>query len=92
MARVPEPGARMLEDILDYLENIRDRPDLQPIRRRPRAFRGELPREPSDLAAVHEEFTRYILPYAAGHVHPDSWMGSRSGHAVVSWRKCWPLD
>jgi glutamate/tyrosine decarboxylase-like PLP-dependent enzyme/Flp pilus assembly protein TadD/glutathione synthase/RimK-type ligase-like ATP-grasp enzyme len=62
---------RMLEDILDYLENIRDRPVWQPIPPDVRErFRGELPREPSDLAAVHEEFTRYILPYAAGNVHP----------------------
>src|ERR1035438_8347357 len=62
---------RMLDDILDYVENIRDRPVWQPsppdVRER---FRGELPRGPADLAEVHEEFTRYILPFAAGNVHP----------------------
>ena len=62
---------RMLDDILDYLENIRDRPVWQPIPPDVREhFRGELPRGPSDLAEVHEEFTRYILPFAAGNVHP----------------------
>jgi aromatic-L-amino-acid decarboxylase len=62
---------RMLDDILDYLENIRDRPVWQPIPSAVRErFRGELPAGPSDLAAVHEEFTRYILPFAAGNVHP----------------------
>ena len=61
----------MLDDILDYLENIRDRPVWQPIPQAVRErFRGELPAGPSDLAAVHEEFTRYILPFAAGNVHP----------------------
>ncbi len=62
---------RMLDDILDYLENIRDCPVWQPIPESVRErFRGELPAGPSDLAAVHEEFMRYILPFAAGNVHP----------------------
>lgn len=62
---------RMLDDILGYIENIRERPVWQPVPQEVRArFRGELPAEPSELAAVHEEFTRYILPFAAGNVHP----------------------
>jgi aromatic-L-amino-acid/L-tryptophan decarboxylase len=62
---------RMLDDILDYVENIRERPVWQPIPQDVRErFRGGLPSQPSDLAAVHEEFTRYILPFAAGNVHP----------------------
>jgi aromatic-L-amino-acid/L-tryptophan decarboxylase len=62
---------RMLDDILDYVEKIRDRPVWQPI---PQAIRerfgGEVPTSPSDLAIVHDEFLRYILPFAAGNVHP----------------------
>jgi glutamate/tyrosine decarboxylase-like PLP-dependent enzyme len=62
---------RMLDDILGYIENIRERPVWQPIpdeaRRR---FHGDLPEAASDLAAVHEEFMRFILPYSAGNVHP----------------------
>jgi aromatic-L-amino-acid decarboxylase len=62
---------RMLDDILDYLENIRGRPVWQPIPETVREhFRSEMPNRPSDLAAVHDEFTRYILPFAAGNVHP----------------------
>ncbi len=61
----------MMDDILDYLENIRDRPVWQPIPNTVREhFRGGLPGGPSDLAAVHEEFMRYVLPFAAGNVHP----------------------
>ncbi|MGO9898010.1 MAG: pyridoxal-dependent decarboxylase, partial [Bryobacteraceae bacterium] len=61
----------MLDDILDYLEDIRERPVWRPIPPAVRErFRGELPAGPSELAAVHEEFMRYILPYAAGNVHP----------------------
>lgn len=61
----------MLDDILSYIENIRDRPVWQPIPQPVRErFRTGLPAAPSDLAAVHEEFMRSILPYAVGNVHP----------------------
>jgi aromatic-L-amino-acid/L-tryptophan decarboxylase len=61
----------MLDDMLDYVENIRDRPVWQPIPDEVRShFRGDLPEAPSDLAAVHREFMQYILPFAAGNVHP----------------------
>ncbi len=62
---------RMLDDILSYIEDIRERPVWQPV---PESVRerlsGELPAGPSDLAVVHEEFSRLILPYTVGNVHP----------------------
>jgi len=62
---------RMLDDMLDYTETIRQRPVWQPIPEEARQrFHGDLPEAPSDLAAVHEEFMRFILPYSAGNVHP----------------------
>jgi aromatic-L-amino-acid decarboxylase len=62
---------RMLEDILDYLENIAERPVWQPIPDEVRSrFHSDLPEAPSDLAAVHEEFMSYILPFTTGNVHP----------------------
>jgi glutamate/tyrosine decarboxylase-like PLP-dependent enzyme len=64
-------GHRMLDDILDYIEGIRERPVWQPIPEEVRArFRSGLPREPADLAEVHGEFMRHVLPYATGNVHP----------------------
>ncbi len=61
----------MLDDILDYVEDIRERPVWQPIPDEVRSrFRSELPEAPSDLAAVHQEFMRDILPFATGNVHP----------------------
>ncbi|HXA68999.1 MAG TPA: pyridoxal-dependent decarboxylase [Stellaceae bacterium] len=64
-------GHRMLDDILDYIEGIRERPVWQPIPDEVRQrFRSELPRGPSDLAEVHGEFMRHVLPYATGNVHP----------------------
>jgi aromatic-L-amino-acid decarboxylase len=64
-------GHRMLDDILDYIENIRERPVWQPIPDAERArFRADVPTGPGDLAAVHDEFMRHVLPYATGNTHP----------------------
>jgi len=70
------PGTRaqahiMLDDILDYVEHIRARPVWQPIPAAVRAhFREPAPAQPTDLAAVHDEFMHFILPYATGNTHP----------------------
>src|SRR5580704_15112183 len=62
---------RMLDDMIDYVENIRDRPVWQPIPDEVRSrFHSDLPNTPSDLAAVHAEFMRDILPFTTGNVHP----------------------
>src|SRR5882724_12319129 len=61
----------MLDDMLDYVANIRDRPVWRPIPDEVRArFRTTLPLEPSDLTEVYREFTDFIVPYATGNVHP----------------------
>jgi aromatic-L-amino-acid/L-tryptophan decarboxylase len=61
----------MLDDIFDHLEHIRARPVWQPIPDAVRArFDAPLPRAPSDLASVHADFMRDVLPFAAGNVHP----------------------
>ena len=61
----------MLDDIIDYLQHIRERPVWQPIPHELRAsFRQTLPAMPSELSAVHETFMRDVLPYAVGNAHP----------------------
>src|SRR5258708_14529961 len=61
----------MLDDMLDYAANTRDRPVWRPIPDAVRArFHESLPRQPSDLGEVYREFTDFIVPYAAGNVHP----------------------
>lgn len=66
-----EQAHRMLDDMVTYIEKIRERPVWQPM---PDAVRARLasglPREPQPLAQAHEEFLRDILPYAVGNVHP----------------------
>jgi len=64
-------GHRMLDDMIDYLADIRARPVWRPIPDEVRArFRGELPREPSDLGDIYAEFAEFIAPFTTGNVHP----------------------
>src|SRR4051794_12812288 len=61
----------MLDDMIDYAANIRDRPVWQPIPDEVRArFRAALPHRPSNLADVYREFSEFVVPYATGNVHP----------------------
>lgn len=64
-------GHRMLDDMIDYLQHIRERPVWQAIPADKRAlFQQALPSQPTDLAAVHASFMADILPYAVGNAHP----------------------
>lgn len=62
---------RMLDDMLDYLAHLRERPVWQPIPAELRAgFREPLPPQPAELAEVHQRFMQDVLPYAVGNAHP----------------------
>ena len=64
-------GHRMLDDMIDYAADIRDRPVWQPIPDEVRArFRAELPSQTCDIDFVYRECTDFIVPYATGNVHP----------------------
>jgi glutamate/tyrosine decarboxylase-like PLP-dependent enzyme len=62
---------RMLDDMLGYIEEIRERAVWQPIPADLRArFQAHAPQHAEKLANVHAEFMRAILPYTQGNVHP----------------------
>ena len=61
----------MLDDMLGYIESIRERPVWQPIPEAVRArFHSPAPRTGEELTQVHAEFMQDVLPYAQGNVHP----------------------
>jgi aromatic-L-amino-acid decarboxylase len=61
----------MLDDMLDSIAGVRDRPLWQPIPGEVRAgFSKPLPHSPTDLGHVYREFTDFIAPYSTGNVHP----------------------
>jgi len=73
----------MLDDMLEYIQHIRTRPVWQPIPDSIRArFHAPLPDAPQELADIHAEFMRFVLPYATGNVHPG-FMGWVHGGGTV---------
>lgn len=78
-------GHRVLDELLDWLRDVRDRPAWQAV---PDAVRVDLrrpvPMEGQGLTASWKAFQRDVLPYPWGNVHPRFWgwvngTGSPSG-------------
>lgn len=64
-------GHRMLDDMFDHLQSLRDQPLWTEMPSELRAgFRTPPPLAPTALAAVHAEFQRTILPFTSGNAHP----------------------
>lgn len=67
-------GHQMVDDMLVYLETVRERPTWQPIPPEiKQRFQQPVPLDSQDLAAVYEEFQENILPYPLGNIHPRFW-------------------
>jgi glutamate/tyrosine decarboxylase-like PLP-dependent enzyme len=61
----------MLDDMIDYLEHLRDQPVWRPMPEDMRhSFRQDLDDGQHDLATAHELFMTDVLPYALGNTHP----------------------
>lgn len=62
---------RALDEALDFIENVRDRPVWQPVPERVREnLSCPLPREGSPVETVRQELEQFILPHATGNIHP----------------------
>ena len=62
---------RVLDDMLEYMESMREYPVWQAIPDEVRAhFREPLPTQSTPLAQVHTEFMSTILPFTARNAHP----------------------
>lgn len=67
-------GHRMLDDMLDFLSTLRERPAWQAVPDGVRTrLKQPLPIEPQKAAAVYEEFLLDVLPYTNGNRHPRFW-------------------
>ncbi len=77
-------GHRALDDMLDYIAHIRQRPVWQPApESTEHRFRAPLPRTPSPLPEVLNDFVQHILPYAVGNTHPGFMGWVHGGGNVV---------
>ncbi|HWK44241.1 MAG TPA: pyridoxal-dependent decarboxylase [Stellaceae bacterium] len=64
-------GHRMLDDMVDHLEGVRDRPVWRKLPAElAEALKTPLPRAPQGLDAAYRDFQRLVLPYGTGNVHP----------------------
>lgn len=78
-----ELGHRMLDDMLDYLSTVRDKPAWQPVPQSVKAHLEQpLPTQPTDPGVVYEEFVQNVLPYTNGNRHPRFW-GWVQGNGTV---------
>ncbi len=67
-------GHAMLDDMVDYVRDVRDRPVWQSPSQEARAtMASPLPRAGRPLREVYDEFKRSILPYPTGNIHPRFW-------------------
>lgn len=66
---------RMVDDAIDHLGSVRDRPLWQPMPDTVRAgFAAALPQEPQPLEHAYAEIAETLMPYGMGNVHPRFWM------------------
>lgn len=62
---------QMVDDMIDYLSSVRDRPAWRTVPADVKAaLVQEIPHEGASLASVYEEFKETILPYPTGNLHP----------------------
>jgi hypothetical protein len=67
-------GRRIVDDMVDYLARVRDRPVWCPVPDNVRAvFREPAPPIGRPADRVYEEFRKTILPYPRGNIHPRFW-------------------
>ena len=75
---------RMLDDMLDYVSQIRQAPVWQPA---PAdvvsVFNAPLPSASQSLKVVHDSFMQNILPFAIGNAHPGFMGWVHGGGSVV---------
>jgi len=67
-------GHRMVDDMLTYLQTVRERPVWQPTPDRVKEhLKAPLPVKPQSAAEAYQDFVDQVLPYPLGNIHPRFW-------------------
>ncbi len=65
---------RIVDDAIEHLRSVRDRPVWQPMPGDVReSYLAPAPAGPTPLADVYGQLTRNLLPYSMGNIHPRFW-------------------
>ena len=67
-------GHRMVDDMLTYLQTVRDRHVWQPIPSEVKAYLNQpVPMKPQGPEQTYQDFLEYVLPHPMGNIHPRFW-------------------
>jgi glutamate/tyrosine decarboxylase-like PLP-dependent enzyme len=81
-------GHRMVDEMMTYLETVRERPVWQRMPDDVRAsFTGPAPRRAEGEEEAYADFVQNVLPYPTGNIHPRFWgwvMGNGTPLAALS--------
>jgi aromatic-L-amino-acid decarboxylase len=67
-------GHKMIDDMLDYLGSVRERPVWQHVPDQVKAhFSSPVPQQPQPPEEIYDEFVKKVLPYPMGNIHPRFW-------------------
>jgi aromatic-L-amino-acid decarboxylase len=81
-------GHRALDDAMDYMESLRERPAWEHAPARVKAhFDGPPPAEPQPIEDIYREYVEYVQPYQLGNSHPRFWgwvLGSGTPMGVLA--------
>jgi aromatic-L-amino-acid/L-tryptophan decarboxylase len=70
-AAMRQLGHLMIDDVMNYLENIANEPSWRPIPSEVKAFlKTDIPQEGQPIEEVYADFKENIFPYTKGNVHP----------------------
>ena len=88
-----ELGHRMVDDMLTYLETVRERPLWRPMPPEvQQSFKTPLPADGVPAEEVYEDFRQNVMPYPMGNIHPRFWGWSWAMERPrVCWLICWLL-
>jgi aromatic-L-amino-acid/L-tryptophan decarboxylase len=67
-------GRRMVDDMLEYLRDVRERPVWQPVPSDVKEFlKQPPPMRGQGIEQAYRDFQRYVLPHPMGNIHPRFW-------------------
>lgn len=67
-------GHQMIDDMMNYLQHIRDEPAWKKMPEEAKHFlKQDIPKTPQPIESIYEEFKQYIFPYPKGNIHPRYW-------------------
>ena len=79
---------RAVDDAIDYLATVRDRPVWQPTPDSVIAkLHAPLPREPQGAEQAYADFREWVMPYQMGNTHPRFWswyMGGGTAFGAIA--------